>query len=165
MASVVFDFAKLVGGKDKRQIGRIVAFFERYGCPVKAEGGVVVDDKTTRKSGMTTVGMTFYMADDQTVTLKVKQSGDIFEVQINGRAVPVTAQDATDQAIKEVCERLNKGRAAFVKKQAKQATPDLPEPKKGEAPATLATRVKQKQAVLVQKQEQIAELTAELAKK
>lgn len=165
MAAVVFDFAALVGGKDKRQINRIVSFFERYGCPVKTEGGVVVDSKTTRKAGITTVGMNLYLQDDQLVTLKIKQSGDIFEVQINGRAVPVTNQDATDQAIKEVCERLNKGRAAFVKKQARQAAPDLPESKKGEAPATLTARVKAKQAVLVQKQEQIAELTAELAKK
>ncbi|MEC7121073.1 MAG: hypothetical protein VXW65_14390 [Pseudomonadota bacterium] len=150
--NLVYDFEALKSGQDQRQIDKIKAIFSRYGCPIKSgskESGVVVDSKTRRINGITTLQITLYLEDDQNVGLRIKQTGDIFEVSMNGTTIPITAQDDTNQVIKEICDRVIRGRANFIKKQSRKKTPDLMPKKSGDAPATLKQKVLFKQRILV----------------
>lgn len=153
-SNLVFDFDALKGGKDKRQLNKFKTLFGRYQCPIK-DDGISVDEKTVRKNGVTTLGVQLFLVDDQTVNLRVKETGDIYEVKINNRLTPITAQDDTDAAIKEICDRLIRGRAAFLKAQSREKTPDVTPKAKGETPATLTQKVSQRQATLDSLNEQI----------
>ena len=153
-SNLVFDFDALKGGKDKRQLNKFKTLFSRYQCPIK-DDGISVEDKTVRKNGVTTLGVQLFLADDQMVNLRVKETGDIYEVKINNRLTPITAQDDTDAAVKEICDRLIRGRAAFLKVQSRQKTPDVTPKAKGETPATLTQRVSQRQTTLDNINEQI----------
>lgn len=72
-----------------------------------------VSSTTAKKAGMEyrTAGLSF--ADSQTVELLFKSSGDVFEVRLNGKAIPVTAQTDAGKAAKEIADRLAAGRAKF----------------------------------------------------
>jgi len=50
--------------------------------------------------------------------LRVKESGDIGQVQINGKLAPIAAQDDPTKAAQELVGKLDTGRAAFQKRQA-----------------------------------------------
>ena len=58
-----------------------------------------------------TASLTF--ADSQMVQLLFKASGDVFEVRLNGRAVPITAQTDVGAAVKEIAARVVAGSKKF----------------------------------------------------
>lgn len=139
--NLIFGFDDL-SVKDKA-VKTIQRQFARLGASV-----VSVDIPTTikRKAGQTYREVNLTFADSQTVTLAVKKTGDIFEVRLNKKAIPIKNQDDQPKALAEIVDAMNAGRAAFQKKLAAVKIP-LPSgvkttKKKSEAQAERITQQK-----------------------
>lgn len=117
MKTLIFDLEK--GGKD-RAITQATKIFLRAGAQVVS---AEVDAKLSRKSGVTYRNINFTFADGQTVTLGVKSTGDVFEVRLNGKALPLRNQDDHVLAIGEIAERMDTARGAFQRALAKVRIP------------------------------------------
>jgi hypothetical protein len=100
-----------------------------------------------RSSGISYKVVTATFADSQTLALKVKQSGDIYEADLNGKQVPIKAQDDHPKAVAEIVKLMNAGRSKFQEKLAKALA---------KLPPTIRTAAPKLEAVLDQK---IADLT------
>ena len=72
-----------------------------------------------RKSGISYRVVNLSFADSQIVSFFVKKTGDIFEVRLNNRVLPIKEQDNQIKAIKEIVDAMDKGRSAFQKKLAR----------------------------------------------
>ena len=68
-----------------------------------------------RSSGVTYREMALTFADSQTVVLRIKQSGDIFQVLLNGKVLPIKNQDDHVKAIAEIVQAMDAGRSKFQK--------------------------------------------------
>ena len=140
--NILFGFDDL-SAKDKA-VKSIQRQFARLGASV-----VSVDIPTTikRKAGQTYREVNLTFADSQTVTLAVKKTGDIFEVRLNKKPIPIKGQDDQIKALSEIVDAMNAGRAAFQKKLAAVKIP-LPSgvktttKKKSEAQADRITELK-----------------------
>lgn len=118
MKNLLFDFQNL---NDKAAaVKKAAQAFARAGANVVSSD---VDKTTSRRAGITFRNVHFTFADGQTVTMAIKQSGDVFEVKLNGKLIPIRNQDDHGEAIKEVVGRLDAGRAAFQKAMAKVKVP------------------------------------------
>jgi len=70
------------------------------------------------------INLTF--ADSQTVVLRVKETGDIFQVMVNKKIIPIKHQDDQKLAIIEIVNVLDAGRAKWQKKLLAAKTPKIP---------------------------------------
>lgn len=111
--ALLFSFNKIL--KTDPSLKTIQKEFKRYGSEV-----VQIDVASTVKkmSGIEYREISMTFADSQVVTLRVKSSGDIFQVLINGKVKPIVAQDDHTAAIKEIVNAVQAGAAAFQKKLA-----------------------------------------------
>lgn len=138
MNTLLIDFEALATNPSKA-LRRVVQIFTRAGLQVV---DAVSDGKTKRSASVKYREATINLSDGQAVTLRVKESGDIGQVQINGKLVPIAAQDDPARAVQEIVAKLDAGRAAFQKRQAAlQMKP--PEGIKTAAPKLEATLVEQ----------------------
>lgn len=82
-------------------------------------GAVVIstsaDATASKRAGIEYKALHFTYADSQRVSLLVKRTGDVFEVRINDRPVPVRSQDNTKAAAEEIAGKMAAGRARFQK--------------------------------------------------
>lgn len=78
-----------------------------------------VPQRIKRTAGISYKEVNLTFADSQTVTLCIKKTGDIFQVKLNGKALPIRNQDDQKKAIKEIVDAMDSGRAAFQRKLAK----------------------------------------------
>jgi len=110
MKNLLFSFEYL-SSKDKavRQAER---YFSRAGANVVQQE---VLTSVKRSSGISYREMALTFADSQQVTLRVKQSGDIFQVLLNGKVLPIKNQDDHAKAIAEIVQAMDKGRSRFQK--------------------------------------------------
>jgi len=76
------------------------------------------DGKTRRVASQSYREVQLTFVDSQTLTLKVKATGDVYEVLINGKKVPVSGQDDPAKAVAELAKMLDTGRAKFQKRLA-----------------------------------------------
>ena len=53
--------------------------------------------------------------DEERVVLRIKQSGDIFQVLLNGKVLPIKNQDDHVKAIAEIVQAMDAGRSKFQK--------------------------------------------------
>lgn len=115
MSQLLFDFKDFATPKVISK--KITTEFNKAAnvTPVNVE----VSPKTRRDSGVSFREIFAMFADNQTVTLRVKQSGDIYKVLINNKLLPIKNQDNHAKAIGEICSAMEKGRSAFQKKLAK----------------------------------------------
>lgn len=113
MKNLLFDFAGL-SVKDKAA-KEAIKYFNRAGAQVVAQD---VDTKIKRTNGIPNREMSLTFADSQIVVIRIKESGDIFQVLINNKVVPIKNQDDHVQAIAEIVAMLESGRTKFQKKQA-----------------------------------------------
>lgn len=121
MKNLLFDFENL---NDKaRAVKKAVQAFGRAGANVVSSD---VDKSTARRAGITFRNVHFTFADGQTVTMAIKQSGDVFEVKLNSKLIPIRNQDDHAEAIKEVVGKMDTGRAAYQKAMAKVKVPVPP---------------------------------------
>lgn len=112
--NLLFSFADL-SIKD-RAAKQAVKYFNRAGANVVSED---VDPKVKRSSGVSYREMTLTFADSQTASFKIKQSGDIFEVKLNGKLIPIKNQDDHVKAVAEIVALMDAGRTKFQTKLAK----------------------------------------------
>lgn len=103
----------------------------------------------------TTAGIKFrevlvMFKDGQTVTLRIKDTDDVYQVLVNNKLLAIKSQDDDKAALAEIAQKLTDGRAAFQKKQAAIKV-KLPDGIKTAAPTMLKTL----QARNVQLDEQI----------
>ena len=113
MKNLLFSFEDLtVKDKAAKQAMR---YFSRAGA------NVVQSDVATavkRTAGISYREMTLTFADSQQAVLRVKQSGDIYQVLLNGKVLPIKNQDDHVKAIAEVAQAMDAGRSKFQKKLA-----------------------------------------------
>lgn len=153
MKNVVFDFNAMTN-KDSASKA-VIAAFKKAGAEV-VQVDVAITTKRTSGISYRELSMTF--ADSQTVVFRVKQTGDIYQVLLNGKVKPITNQDDHTAAIVEMTKAMEAGRTAFQKKLAKTIV---------KLPNSIKTTVPTKEKYLTEKrnslQEAIAEAEKELA--
>jgi len=113
MKTLLFDFDKM-GGRSDAALKDAIKLFTRAGAQV-ANSDVSTPMRT---SGISYREITFTFSDSQKVILRVKQSGDIYQVLINGKPFPIKEQDDHPKAISEIVAALDAGRTGFQKKMA-----------------------------------------------
>ncbi len=126
--TIIFDFFEL-SHKDSA-IKKAKRYFAQAGATVTS---VDVDAKVRRMAGVSYREVQFGFADSQTVRFGIKQTGDVYQVKINGKLVPLKAQDDHVKAIGEIVAGMNKGRAKFQAALAKVKV-DLPKSIRTAAP-------------------------------
>jgi hypothetical protein len=151
---IAIDFEKL-GTATAAATRTLRQKLERVGLTVV---DIASDGKTRRVAGQGYREVTVTFTDNQTVVLRVKSTGDVYQLLVNGKLTPVFAQGSADESAQELALILDKSRAALQKRLA--AIKVLPP----EGAKTAAPRM---QAVLEQQVQQveqaIAEAEAELA--
>lgn len=139
MKNLLFSFEDL-SAKDKaaKQAAR---YFSRAGANVVQQD---VPTAVKRSSGITYREMALTFADSQQVVLRIKQSGDIFQVLLNGKVLPIKNQDDHVKAIAEIVQAMDAGRSRFQKLlAAAQARP----------PAGIRTAAPKMEQVLTEKRD------------
>lgn len=151
------DYEKLTGNKTDPNVKLLTKIFK--------QGGVVVVSsdlgKPKRTLGITNRELKLIMQDNQTVSLLIKATGDIFKVKLNNKEFPIKEQNDLKKAILEVAKKLQSGALQFQKKQLKLA-------QKLEAPkgmkSTVRKTVKYLKEKLTEINEQIKEAKDEFEK-
>ncbi len=110
MATLLFSFEDL-SSKDKAA-KQAVRYFSRAGANVVQQD---VPTTTKRSSGVTYRELQLTFADSQSVAFRIKQSGDIFQVLLNGKVLPIKNQDDHVKAIAEIVQAMDAGRSKFQK--------------------------------------------------
>lgn len=113
-SKILFSFEDF-SSKDKASKA-VVRHFSRAGASVvqtDASGSI------RRSSGVSYRELALAFADSQQVVLRIKQTGDIFQVLLNGKVLPIRNQDDHSKAIAEVVKAMDSGRTAFQKKLAR----------------------------------------------
>lgn len=113
-SKILFSFEDF-SSKDKASKA-VVRHFARAGASVvqtDASGSI------RRSSGVSYRELALAFADSQQVVLRIKQTGDIFQVLLNGKVLPIRNQDDHSKAIAEVVKAMDSGRTAFQKKLAR----------------------------------------------
>lgn len=110
MKNLIFDFNKLASGDSATK--QAMRYFSRAGANVVQYDAPPV---IKRSSGITYREMTLTFADSQQVVLRIKQSGDIFQVVLNGKTMPIKNQDDHVKAIAEMVQAMDSGRSKFQK--------------------------------------------------
>lgn len=157
MKSILFKFDAMGAANDKA-IRDITRLFEREGVQVVSSE---VAKALTKRAGVAFRNVDFTMADGQRVTLGVKETGDVFEVKINGSVVPLRNQDDHVKTIKEIALQLDRRRVAFQRAMTRIKMP-IPPASRASRTTILAAKTEKrdalKEAVSVAEQE-LAELT------
>lgn len=156
---LLFSFEDLGTKKDKtmKELSKI---FAQAGTPVV---DVAIDEKIKRVAGVSTRNITLTFADSQTITLSVKQSGDIYEVKVNNKVLPIKHQDNHKKAVIEMINALDAGRTKFQAALARTVV-TLPKSVKTAAPKmvdALKAELAEKQAAIEAADVRLAELQQE----
>lgn len=108
-------------GNDQTAPKKLVTAFKRAGAEMAASW---VAEKTKRENSITYREIGFTLADSQTIVLRVKQTGDIYQVRMNGKVLPMKEQDDIKKALAEIVNALDANATKFQKALArKKATP------------------------------------------
>lgn len=110
MKKILFSFADL-SVKDKAA-KEAAKFFSRAGAHVVQQD---VSTAVKRAAGISFREMLLTFADSQKVILRVKQTGDIYQVLLNGKILPIKNQDDHIKAISEIVAAMDAGRTKFQK--------------------------------------------------
>ncbi|MEI6747495.1 MAG: hypothetical protein WCL34_16150, partial [Methylococcaceae bacterium] len=93
----LFSFEDLASGdKATREVKTL---FNRGGRSVSEAS---IDAKIKKSSGISYCEMLLTFLDSQTVSLRIKETGDIFQVLLNGKVIPIRNQDDHKKAIAEI---------------------------------------------------------------
>ncbi|MCO7216890.1 hypothetical protein [Halomonas sp. OfavH-34-E] len=154
-ADLLFSFDEL-NRKDKA-VKQLEKHFTRAGAaPVSVE----VEPRIKRTSGVSYREVSLTFADSQVVKLRIKKPGDIFQVLLNKKVMPLRHQDDHPKAIGEIVKAMDSGRSAFQKRLAK-AKVQLPKRMKTSAPR-MEKRLEEKRDALKEAVEDARQQLAEL---
>jgi len=154
---LLFPFAAM--SSNDPAVKELARHFKKAGANVvQAEANPAI----RRASGIAYRELHLSFVDSQMITLRIKETGDIYEVRINNKLTPIRNQDDHAAAIKEMVKAMERGRAAFQRKQAKQKV-KLPPSVKTAAPKleqALTERRDALKAEIADVERQIADLVA-----
>lgn len=108
MKNLLFSFEDM-SVKDKAA-KTLIRYFTKAGADVVSQD---VDTKVRRSSGVTYREMHLTFDDSQVVTLRVKSTGDIFQVLLNGKVIPIKNQDDHIKASAEIAAHVQSNAAKF----------------------------------------------------
>ena len=111
------------------------------------------DPRAKRSSGISYREMTLTFADSQTVVLRIKSTGDVYQVVVNGSITPIKNQDNHVAAIGEIAAMMDKGRTKFQAKLAKAAV---------KPPPGITTTAPKMKAVLTERRDNLIAAIAEV---
>jgi hypothetical protein len=158
MKNLLFSFEDL-GTKSDKALVKLKQYFSRANAPVvTAEPGA----KTLRTSGISYRELFLTFGDSQRVTLRIKQTGDVYQVLINDKLTPLKAQDDHIKAVAEIAQKLDVGRAKFQKALANVKVP-LPKGIRTAAPKLeeqLKIREEELDTAISEAQQELADLAA-----
>lgn len=148
-SNLIFSFEDL-SSKDK-VAQKIVRYFKRGGLEV-----VQVDDpqKMKRTSGVTYKELNVVLANGESIMFRIKQTGDIFQVLINGKVVPIKNQDNQKDAIDEIIALSKTRSSAYQKRLAKQRVKEIDSGSKAKEKKVAITQ-KMKEQNLISKRDQL----------
>jgi hypothetical protein len=126
----------------------VLAFNRACASVVQSDVGASVK----RSSGISYRELDLTFADSQRVTVRIKQSGDIFQVLLNGTLLAIRNQDDHVQAIGEIAKAMDAGRAKFQKKLAAA---------KVKTPPGIRTAAPKLEQVLIEKRDSLKSAIAE----
>lgn len=144
-----------------KAVKRLVQAFTRAGANVATTD---TDGKAKRTAGVSYRELALTFTDNQKVLLSIKQTGDVYQVKINGSVMPIRNQDNQVKAVAEIVQMLDAGRAKFQAKMARQKVA-LPKGIKTAAPRMeekLRTESERLDQELASAQARADELRAEL---
>ncbi|MCY1360312.1 hypothetical protein D9M68_728330 [compost metagenome] len=147
---LLFSFEDF-GSKDKATKA-VVKYFTRAGASVAQ---VDASPAVRRTSGVSYRELVLTFADSQSVTLRIKQTGDIYQVLLNGKVRPIQSQDDHAKAIAEVVKAMDAGRSSFQQKLARA---------KAQLPPSIKTAAPRMEQVLTEKRDALREAIAEAKK-
>jgi hypothetical protein len=113
--NLIFSFDDM-GSKKDAATRAVVRYFARAGSHI-VQGDASPNIK--RSSGVSYREMVLTFADSQVVTFSIKQSGDIFQVKLNGKIMPLKNQEDQVAAIGEMVGMMDAGRSKFQAAMAK----------------------------------------------
>jgi hypothetical protein len=148
MKNLLFSFEDL-SAKDKAA-KEAARYFSRAGANVVQQD---IPTAVKRSSGITYREMTLTFADSQQVALRIKQSGDIFQVLLNGKVLPIRNQDDHVKAIAEIVQAMDASRSRFQKLLAAA---------KVRPPAGIRTAAPKMEQVLTEKRDALKAAIAEV---
>ena len=138
--NLVFSFEDM-GLKSDKATRDLVKYFHRAGASI-VQGDAIPAIKRT--AGVSYREMVLTFADSQAVIMRIKQSGDIYQVLLNGKVIPIANQDDHVKAIAEIVQSMETGRTKFQKQlAAAQVKP----------PAGIRTAAPKMEAVLTEKRD------------
>lgn len=97
---------------DKTAPKELLQLFKKAGAHAKAIAQSSVE-KTKRTNGVTFNEIILVMSDSQNITLRVKTTGDIYQVLLNKKILPIKEQDNIQAAVKEVINAWQKNANKF----------------------------------------------------
>lgn len=155
---IYFDFARF----DEQGLKKVVAEFKKAGLVVT---DIDADNKPKRESGVQTKTAILYLQDGQNITLRVTAQGDVYQVRLNTKVIPVKNTTDFKLAMAEIAEKVSKNASAFARAQQKRLATKQAGSKGSEAmlSARVSSRhqLKSLQARLTELQTEKAELDAE----
>jgi len=148
MKNLLFTFADLSAKSAAAK--QVVRYFARAGANAVQQD---IPSAVKRSSGVTYREMDLTFADSQQVTLRIKQTGDIFQVLLNGKALPIKNQDDHVKAIAEIVQAMDAGRTRFQKLLAAA---------KVRPPAGIRTAAPKMEQILVEKRDALKAAIADV---
>lgn len=143
---MLFSFQDMAAGDKASKL--VARYFARAGANVVQQD---VSSSVKRSMGVSYREMTLTFADSQAVVLRVKQTGDIYQVLLNKKLLPIKNQDDHIAAITEVVKAMDSGRSKFQKKLAMARV---------KPPASIRTAAPKMEQVLIQKRDALKEAIA-----
>lgn len=144
--NLIFTFEEM-GAKDKAAKA-VMKYFARAGANVVAQD---VSTQVKRTSGISFRSMVLTFADSQKVELRIKQTGDIFQVLLNAKLIPIKNQDDQIKAVSEIVGMMDSSRTKFQAKLAKTLV---------KLPPKIRTAAPKIMAVLTEKRDSLKEAIA-----
>lgn len=148
MKNLLFNFAAL--NANDSGVKKAVQQFGRAGAKVAQ---IEASSGAKRSSGITYRELHLTFNDSQRVALRIKQSGDIFQVVLNGAVLPIRNQDDHVAAIAEITKVMDAGRTKFQRRLAAI---------KVKPPAGIRTAAPRMEQVLIQKRDMLKEAIADV---
>lgn len=147
---LLFSFDDLANeAKAKKARDAVIREFTRAGITAISEDGAAISaemSKVKRTSGVSYREIAITFVDSQKVIFRIKAQGDIYQVAVNGKLIPVRNQDNHKKAIAELIAVMDKDRSRVQKALLKT---------KVELPKTIRTAAPKMVEVLTQKRDDL----------
>lgn len=152
---VTFDFDNF----DESGLAGVKREFEQAGATVI---DIEASNRARRQSGYATKMARFHFQDGQTITLRIKGDGDVYQVQLNSRVIPIQAVDNRKAAIEEMARFLTANAPAWRRAQRRrQQRAKVNDADLRARPLPRARRIEQLEGEVTELRETLTELESE----